>query len=67
MTHNSDKGIVDTPSHHSVDETVEKLKGILQSKGNYPIREIDCNTRLLRPPLGVELYAKAGRTISASP
>ena len=27
------KGIVDTPSNHSVDETVEKLKGILQSKG----------------------------------
>jgi len=28
-----DKGIIDTPSHHSVDETVEKLKGILQAKG----------------------------------
>ena len=26
-------GIVDRPSNHSVDETVEKLKGILQSKG----------------------------------
>jgi len=33
MTRNSDKGIIDTPSHHSVDETVEKLKGILQAKG----------------------------------
>jgi uncharacterized protein (DUF302 family) len=28
-----DKGIVSKPSNHSVDETVEKLKGILQSKG----------------------------------
>ena len=27
------KGIVDKPSSHSVDETVEKLKGILQAKG----------------------------------
>ena len=26
-------GIVDRPTNHSVDETVEKLKGILQSKG----------------------------------
>lgn len=28
-----DKGIVDIPSNHSVDETVERLKGILQAKG----------------------------------
>lgn len=27
------KGIVDKPSHHSVDETVDRLKNILQSKG----------------------------------
>jgi uncharacterized protein (DUF302 family)/uncharacterized membrane protein YidH (DUF202 family) len=27
------KGIIDKPSNHSVDETVEKLKNILQSKG----------------------------------
>ena len=33
MTPNGDKGIIDTPSSHSVDETVEKLKGILQAKG----------------------------------
>jgi uncharacterized protein (DUF302 family) len=26
-------GLVDLPSNHSVDETVEKLKGILQAKG----------------------------------
>jgi uncharacterized protein (DUF302 family) len=26
-------GLIDIPSNHSVDETVEKLKGILQSKG----------------------------------
>jgi uncharacterized protein (DUF302 family)/uncharacterized membrane protein YidH (DUF202 family) len=29
----ADNGIISTPSHHSVDETVEKLKGILQAKG----------------------------------
>lgn len=29
----SDNGIVSKPSNHSVNETVEKLKGILQSKG----------------------------------
>jgi uncharacterized protein (DUF302 family) len=27
------KGIIDKPSHHSVEQTVEKLKNILQSKG----------------------------------
>src|SRR6267143_1738692 len=26
-------GLIDLPSNHSVDETVEKLKGILQAKG----------------------------------
>ena len=26
-------GIIDVPSHHSVEETVDRLKGILQSKG----------------------------------
>jgi uncharacterized protein (DUF302 family) len=29
----TDKGIVDRPSHHSVEETVERLKALLQSKG----------------------------------
>jgi uncharacterized protein (DUF302 family) len=29
----TDNGIVDRLSNHSVDQTVEKLKGILQSKG----------------------------------
>ena len=28
-----DNGIVDKPSKHSVDDTVEKLKGILRAKG----------------------------------
>jgi uncharacterized protein (DUF302 family) len=27
------RGIIDTPSSHSVDQTVEKLKGILQVRG----------------------------------
>jgi uncharacterized protein (DUF302 family) len=29
----TNNGIIDKLSHHSVDETVERLKGILQSKG----------------------------------
>jgi uncharacterized protein (DUF302 family) len=33
MTPASDNGIVSKPCSHSVSETVEKLKGILQSKG----------------------------------
>jgi uncharacterized protein (DUF302 family) len=33
MTPHRDRGIIDMPSNHSVDETVEKLKGILQAKG----------------------------------
>jgi uncharacterized protein (DUF302 family) len=33
MTSGRDNGISDIRSNHSVDETVEKLKGILQSKG----------------------------------
>ncbi len=33
MTPSRGNGIIDTPSPHSADETVEKLKGILQAKG----------------------------------
>ena len=33
MTTTSDNGIVSRPSNHTVEETVEKLKGILQAKG----------------------------------
>ena len=33
MTPNIDRGLVDTPSNHSVDQTMERLKGILQAKG----------------------------------
>jgi len=33
MTPSRGSGIIDTPSHHSVDQTVERLKGILQAKG----------------------------------
>jgi uncharacterized protein (DUF302 family) len=33
MTLSSGKGIIETPSNHSVDQTVERLKGILQAKG----------------------------------
>jgi len=33
MTSTSGNGIINVPSNHSVDQTVEKLKGILQAKG----------------------------------
>ena len=33
MTTNTDAGMVSIPSNHSVDQTVEKLQGILQAKG----------------------------------
>lgn len=33
MPSSSDSGIVTLPSNHSVDEAVEKLKGILQARG----------------------------------
>ena len=33
MTSNPENGIVTIPSHHSVDETVEKLEGVLRAKG----------------------------------
>jgi uncharacterized protein (DUF302 family) len=33
MGFTGDKGIVDIPSNHSVDQTVESLKGILKAKG----------------------------------
>ena len=33
MTPNSDKGIVNVPSHQSVDQTLEKLQTMLRAKG----------------------------------
>jgi uncharacterized protein (DUF302 family) len=33
MTLPGQSGLIDMPSNHSVDETVEKLKGVLQAKG----------------------------------
>src|ERR1700691_252363 len=33
MAPNTDKGIINKPSNHSVEKTVEKLKSILQAKG----------------------------------
>ena len=33
MTLSKGNGIIEIPSNHSVDETVEKLKAILQAKG----------------------------------
>jgi len=41
MDQTASKGIVDKRSNHSVDQTVEKLKGILQSKGVTSFAMID--------------------------
>ena len=44
MTSTKTKGIVDISSEHTVDETVEKLKGILESKGVSPWLAADAYT-----------------------
>ena len=36
MTLDRGKGIIDIPSNHSVQTTVDRLKNILQSKGDLP-------------------------------
>jgi uncharacterized protein (DUF302 family) len=33
MTSNADTGLISVPSHHPVDQTVEKLQQLLQAKG----------------------------------
>jgi len=33
MTFRTDEGIIEIPSNHSVDETVARLKGVLEAKG----------------------------------
>jgi uncharacterized protein (DUF302 family) len=33
MASDAEVGIVNTPTHHSVDQTVEKIKALLQAKG----------------------------------
>jgi uncharacterized protein (DUF302 family) len=37
----ANKGLIDIPSHHSVEQTVERLKNILQSKGVTLFASID--------------------------
>jgi len=41
MTPATDRGIVDKPSNHPVEQTVDRLKGILQAKGVSLFAEID--------------------------
>src|ERR1700682_42296 len=43
MSQATNNGIVDKLSHHSVDETVERLEGILQSKGVTLFATVDHN------------------------
>jgi uncharacterized protein (DUF302 family) len=43
MAPTGDKGLIHRPSHHSVEQTVEKLKNILQSKGVALFALIDHN------------------------
>jgi uncharacterized protein (DUF302 family)/uncharacterized membrane protein YidH (DUF202 family) len=46
-------GIIDIPSNHSVDETVEKLKGILQAKGVILFALIDHSGEAKKAGLGM--------------
>lgn len=41
MTLSRGKGIIDAPSNHSVDQTVERLKGILEAKGVTLFTQVD--------------------------
>jgi uncharacterized protein (DUF302 family) len=41
MTSNPSRGLSHQPSHHTVDETVERLKTILQAKGVRLFAEVD--------------------------
>jgi uncharacterized protein (DUF302 family) len=69
------EGIVTIASHHSVDETVEKLKGILQAKGVMVFAVIDhsgeaAKVGMTMPPTKVVIFGspKAGTPLMlASP
>jgi uncharacterized protein (DUF302 family) len=61
------KGIVDRPSPHSVDETVERLRGIVQAKGLTLFALVDhsgeaAKAGLTMPPTKLVIFgsAKAG-------
>jgi uncharacterized protein (DUF302 family) len=68
-------GIVNRPANHSVDETVEKLKGILQSKGVALFATVDhsgeaAKVGMKMPPTKLLIFgsAKAGTPLMlASP
>jgi uncharacterized protein (DUF302 family)/uncharacterized membrane protein YidH (DUF202 family) len=75
MTTNTDTGIVSIPSNHSVDQTVEKLQGILQAKGVKLFALVDHsgeaeNAGLAMPPTKLLIFGnpKAGTPLMlASP
>ena len=54
MTHSPADGIVDVLSKHSVDETVEKLKGILRDKGVTLFATIDHSGEAAK--VGMEMH-----------
>ena len=67
MASNANSGIITLSSHHSVDETVEKLKSILQAKGVTLFALVDhsgeaANVGLQMPPTKLAIFGspKAG-------
>ena len=66
----SDSGIIEIPSHTGVDETVEKLKGLLQAKGITLFASIDhsgeaAKAGLKMPPTKLLIFGspKAGTPV----
>jgi hypothetical protein len=49
MVSAADNGIVNTPSNHSVDETIERLKGILRAKKSQYLRWSTIAVRRKKP------------------
>ena len=62
-----DKGIIHRPSNHSVEQTVEKLKNILQSNGVtlFALVELEVLRITSAPPAAARLFPS--RTISSAP
>jgi uncharacterized protein (DUF302 family) len=70
MTPNSDKGIVNVPSHQSVDQTLEKLQEMLRAKGVAVFALIDhsgeaAKVGMKMPPTKVLIFGnpKAGTAL----
>ena len=66
MATDKDSGLVDIPSNHSVDETVEKLKGILQAKGITLFALVDHSGEAAKWIMTIKLPRTIGKYVDAS-